>query len=197
MKYTNAWNSVFKCGVEEALRTTRANLNRAIGLAKHTHSPKKKKIKDFLHDATNTRIMWQNIRAITNDRIAPPLSDDNADYLNELNNFFGRFEALNSSSADKAVPYQDERALYLDTVDVRETLRRVNIRKAPSLDNIPGRVLRECADQLAYVLKAILTPQWIKPNSLHISRLPPSPQCSKTLRSHHLTTTRPLHLLPL
>ncbi|PJG57305.1 hypothetical protein, partial [Aeromonas cavernicola] len=39
--------------------------------------------------------------------------------------------------------------------DVRKTLCRVNPRKAAGPDNIPGRVLRGCADQLAEVLTDI------------------------------------------
>lgn len=78
------------------------------------------------------------------------------DFLNTLNNFFGIFEALNSTPGEKAVPYQDEKALCLDTADVQKTLGRVNTQKAPGPDNIPGRVLRGCADQLACVLSDIL-----------------------------------------
>lgn len=77
------------------------------------------------------------------------------DFLNELNNLFGRFEALNSTPAEEAVLHQDEKTLCLDTTDVRRTLRRVNTRKAPGPGNIPGRVLKECADKQAYVLTDI------------------------------------------
>lgn len=57
-----AWNSAFKSGDEEALKTARANLNHAIRLAKRAHS---QRIQDFFHNATNSRNMWQGIRAIT------------------------------------------------------------------------------------------------------------------------------------
>lgn len=123
--------------------------------------------------------------------------DDDADFLNELNHFLGRFEALNCTPAGKAVPHWDEKALCLDTADVRRTLRRVNTRKAPGPDNIPGQVLRECADQLAYVLTDIFN------TSLDQDR---DPTCFKTatkipvpknLKSQHSTTTSPSHSLPL
>ncbi|KAI4899020.1 hypothetical protein NFI96_007116 [Prochilodus magdalenae] len=42
-----------------------------------------------------------------------------------------------------------------ETADVRKTLRRVNPRKAAGPDNIPARVLRECADQLTDVFTDI------------------------------------------
>lgn len=98
-------NSAFKSSDKEALRTARANLNRAIRLAKRAHS---QKIQDLFHDTTNTRNMWKGIQAISDYKTAPlPVTD--MDFLNDLNNFFGRFEALNGTSAVKAVPHQDER----------------------------------------------------------------------------------------
>lgn len=65
------------------------------------------------------------------------------DFLNKLNNFFGRFRA------EKAVPNQGEKLICLDTSDVQKTLKRVNMRKALGPNTIPGWVLRGCADQLA------------------------------------------------
>ena len=62
--------------------------------------------------------MWQGIQTITNYRIVPPVCDNDVDFLNELNNFFGRFEALNNYSVMKSVPHQDEKALYHDMVVV-------------------------------------------------------------------------------
>ena len=43
----------------------------------------------------------------------------------------------------------------LEVSEVQQTLRKVNIRKAAGPDNIPGRVLKGCADQLAQVLTDI------------------------------------------
>uniref|UniRef100_A0A3B5QR38 UF2 component of NDC80 kinetochore complex n=1 Tax=Xiphophorus maculatus TaxID=8083 RepID=A0A3B5QR38_XIPMA len=50
--------------------------------------------------------------------ILPPVGEVDADFLNGLNNFVGRFEALNSTPAKKTVPHQEEEALCLDTADV-------------------------------------------------------------------------------
>ncbi|KAM4582719.1 uncharacterized protein V3H82_006706 [Fundulus diaphanus] len=148
-----ARNSAFKSGYKDALRTARANLNRAIRLAKRNHS---QKIQELFHDASNTRSMWKGIWAITEYKTpSPPVGEADADFLNGLNNFFGRFEALNNTPAVKAVPHQEEEVLCLDAADVWKTLRRVNPRKAPGPENIPGRVLKECAGQLAGVLTDI------------------------------------------
>ncbi|KAK3508324.1 hypothetical protein QTP70_021483 [Hemibagrus guttatus] len=51
--------------------------------------------------------------------------------------------------------WQEEQVLCLTTADVRKTIRRVNPWKATGPDNIPGRVLRECAEQLADVFNDI------------------------------------------
>ena len=120
--------------------------------------------------------MWQGIQTITNYRIVPPVCDDDVDFLNELNVFFGRFEALNNSPAVKYFPHQDEQALILDIAKVRRSLRSVNSQKALGPDNLPGRVLRECVDQLACVLMDIFNTS-LEPKSHHVSKLPPSSKC--------------------
>lgn len=91
--------------------------------------------------------MWQGIRDITNYRTPPLACDGDANFLNELNKIFVRFEALNGTPAKEAVLHQDEKTLCLDTADVQRTLRRVNTWKAAGPDNIAGQVVRECADQ--------------------------------------------------
>ncbi|KAK1794767.1 hypothetical protein P4O66_009973, partial [Electrophorus voltai] len=63
--------------------------------------------------------------------------------------------AQNNVAAEKSIPPQNDQVLCLTAADVRHTLRGVNPRKAAGPDNIPGRVLRECADQLADVLTDI------------------------------------------
>ncbi|KAK1788245.1 hypothetical protein P4O66_016695 [Electrophorus voltai] len=63
--------------------------------------------------------------------------------------------AQNNVAAEKSIPPQNDQVLCLTAADVRRTLRGVNPRKAAGPDNIPGRVLRECADQLADVLTDI------------------------------------------
>ncbi|KAK1791082.1 hypothetical protein P4O66_002119 [Electrophorus voltai] len=53
------------------------------------------------------------------------------------------------------VAAQNDQVLRLTAADVRRNLRGLNPRKAAGPDNILGRVLRECADQLADVLTDI------------------------------------------
>nr|XP_043882686.1 uncharacterized protein LOC122769872 [Solea senegalensis] len=145
-------NAAFKSGDALALRTARANLNRAIKAAKHAHS---QKMQGFLHDPSNSRQLGQGVQTVTDHKATPSPCPDDISFLNELNNFFGRFEVLSNTPARRATPHPDEQALRLETTDVRRALRKVNAQKASGPDNIPGRLIKECADQLAHVLTDI------------------------------------------
>lgn len=152
-KMIKARYTAFKSGDKESLRTAKANLKRAIKSAKRAYN---QKTQDRFHDPSKPGNMLKGIGANTNHKIAPsPVSEADADFLNELNNLFERFEELNTTPTKKSTPHETENVLCLDTADVRTSLRRVNTHKAPGPDNIPGRVLRDCADQLACVLTDI------------------------------------------
>ncbi|KAK3519399.1 hypothetical protein QTP70_027526, partial [Hemibagrus guttatus] len=93
--------------------------------------------------------------SITNYGPAPPACDSDASLPDALNSFYARFEAENDVMARKTIPPSEYQVLCLTTADLRKTLCRVNPRKAAGPDNIPGRVLRECAEQLAGVFTDI------------------------------------------
>ena len=101
-------NNAFKAGDGVELRTARANLNRAISVAKL------RKIEGFFQDSTDSRRMWQGIQTITGYKGATSSCEDNEDFLNELNNYFGRFEATNNIPARKNIPLPDKQVLRLD-----------------------------------------------------------------------------------
>lgn len=65
----------------------------------------------------------------------------------ELNNFHARFDLFNKESAFKYDLFPKGRPLSVSTADVRRSLLKVNVSKAAGSDNIPGRVLRACANQ--------------------------------------------------
>ncbi|KAK1802655.1 hypothetical protein P4O66_004298 [Electrophorus voltai] len=113
------------------------------------------RIHGHFKDTGDTRRMWEGIQAITNYRKTPPSCDSDAILPDALNDFYARFEAQNNVAAEKSIPPQNDQVLCLTAADVRHTLRGVNPWKAAGPDNIPGRVLRECADQLADVLTDI------------------------------------------
>ncbi|KAK3569607.1 hypothetical protein QTP86_002602 [Hemibagrus guttatus] len=72
-----------------------------------------------------------------------------------LNDFYAQFEAQNNVEVRKTIPPPNDQVLCLSLADVRRTLCRVNPWKSAGTDNIPGRVLRECAEQLADVFTDI------------------------------------------
>ncbi|KAK3549051.1 hypothetical protein QTP70_029512, partial [Hemibagrus guttatus] len=59
--------------------------------------------------------------------------------------------AQNSVAARKTIPTPNDQVLCFSMADVKRTLCGINPRKSAGPDNIPGRVLRECAEQLADV----------------------------------------------
>ena len=72
----------------------------------------------------------------------------------DVPNFFNVstcFEAQNRKPARKTT--FSPKLLSLSIADTRKTLCRVNLRKVSGPDNIPGSVLRECADQLADIFR--------------------------------------------
>ncbi len=74
---------------------------------------------------------------------------DNNEQINYY--FFARFEAQISTTAQKTPPPPGDQVMMLSPNSVRRSLSRINARKAPGPDNIPGRVLRDCAVELTDV----------------------------------------------
>ena len=147
-----ARNAAFRVGDEAGLRTARANLDRGIKDAKRQYT---KKIADRFSDSRDTRSLWRGIQTITDYKPRPQTCDSDITLLNDLNDFFGRFEADNSTPAQKSPPPPDDQVLSLSPASVRRSLSRINARKATGPDNIPGRVLRDCAVELTDVLTDI------------------------------------------
>ena len=53
--------------------------------------------------------------------------------------------------------FPEDCVMSLSAADVKKNFKQVNIHKAAVPDGLPGRVLRECADQLASVFTDIST----------------------------------------
>ncbi|KAK3525574.1 hypothetical protein QTP70_000456 [Hemibagrus guttatus] len=86
--------------------------------------------------------MWQT---------TPSASDSAASLPDALNDFYALFKAQNSVAARKTIPPPNDQVLCFSMADVKRTLCRVNPWKSAGPDNIPGKVLRECAVQLVDV----------------------------------------------
>ncbi|KAI4901873.1 hypothetical protein NFI96_006975 [Prochilodus magdalenae] len=189
-----ARDSAFKEGDKAALRKARAKLSRGIREAKRAHG---QSIHSHFRDSGDTRRMWQGIQAITNYRTTPPACNSNASLPDALNHFYTRFETQNGVAARKTTPPSDDQVLCLTAADVRKTLRRLNPRKAAGPDNIPARVLRECADQLTDVFTDIFNISLSSatvPTCLKATTIIPVPKKSSV---SCLNNYRPIALTPI
>ncbi|KAI5619892.1 hypothetical protein C0J50_20542 [Silurus asotus] len=177
-----------------ALKTARAKLSCAIREAKRTHA---KRIHGHFQDSGDTRHMWQGIQAITNYKTTSPACDCDASLPDVLNDFYARFEVQNNVVARKTIPPPSDQVLCLTTAEVRKTLCRVNPRKSAEPDNIPGRVLREFAEQLADVFTDIFNISLSSatvPSCLKTTTIIPVPKKSSV---SCLNDYRPVALTPL
>ncbi len=103
----------------------------------------------------------------------------------------------NDKPAQKLPTPPNDQVLCLSPVDVRNTLSRVNPRKAAGPNNIPGRVLRDCAEQLTDVLTDIFNTslsQAVVPTCLKSTTITPVPKKSPV---SCLNYYRPIALTPI
>ncbi len=142
-------DEAFRSGDKAALKTARANLSCGIKNAKRSHA---QKINNHFTDSRDTRSLWQAIQTITDYKPPPQACDDDPSLPDTLNHFYSRFEMQNDTPAQKLPTPPNDQALCLSAADVRKTLSRINPRKAAGPDNIPGRVLKDCAAQLTDIL---------------------------------------------
>ncbi|XP_034454827.1 uncharacterized protein LOC117769796 [Hippoglossus hippoglossus] len=139
----------------EEYRKSRYALRSAISSAKRHYRDKV----ESHYKGSNTRNMWAGLKTISDYKAKTSSADVvSASLPEDLNTFYARFER-NSP----AVEIQEDRCPpVISRADVWRSLNRINTRKAPGPDGIPGRALKVCADQLADVFTDIfnlLTPQ--------------------------------------
>ena len=87
--------------------------------------------------------MWQGIQAISDyqpSNYTPTVTD--VSFLNELNDFYARFNSDSKETATKTTHSADHQPLKLTSTDVHTALSRINAHKAAGPDGFPGRVLR-------------------------------------------------------
>ncbi|KAK0135168.1 putative RNA-directed DNA polymerase from transposon X-element [Merluccius polli] len=158
-------DKAFKAGDGTGLRTARASLSRGIKKAKQDYS---KKITNHFKDSRDTRSLWQGIQTITDYKPASQTCDDNISLLNDLNSFFAR---------------------------VKRALSTINPRKATGPDNIPGQVLRDCAEELTDIFTDIFNtslsqaavPSHFKTSIIIPVPKKPAPSCFNDYRPVALT----------
>ncbi|XP_013868639.1 RNA-directed DNA polymerase from mobile element jockey [Austrofundulus limnaeus] len=142
--------------------------------------------------------MWQGLQILTdykNPNTKPASSD--VSFLNELNNFYARFERGNTTTATKATTTSDQQPLILFSTDVGAALSRIKSHKAAGPDGIPGRVLRACSEELAGVLTEIFNlslARAVVPTCFKSTSIIPIPKNSNPTR---LNDYRPVTLTPI
>ncbi len=129
-----------------------------------------------------TQSLWQAIQTITDYKPPPQACDDDPSLPDTLNHIYSRFEMQNDTPAQKLPTPPNDQALCLSAADVRKTLSRINPRKAAGPDNIPGRVLKDCAAQLTDVLTDIFNTSLSQAVVPHVS----NPQQSYRYQRNHL-----------
>ncbi len=170
-------DEAFRSGDKAALKTARANLSCGIKMQNghmlkkstitsqtaETHGACGKPFRPSLTTSPRHRPVMRNIPP----RCTQPL-------------LFTVWNAEWHACTKTATPPND-RALCLSPADVRKTLSRINPRKAAGPDNIPGRVLKDCAAQLTDVLTDIFNTslsQAVVPTCLKSTTIIPVPNKS-------------------
>lgn len=187
----NTRNIAFRSGDAQAYSASRANLKRGIREAKHSH---KLRIEEHFWNS-DPQCMWQGIQDISDYKptITTPQTDD-ISLLDELNNFYARFDRETQEAATKVVLPADHQPITLSPTDVCAALSRTNARTAAGPDGISEHVLRVCAGQLAGVLTDIFSvslAQAVIPTCFKTTC-----QCSNIQLPHVTTTQALLHSPP-
>ncbi|KAI4872906.1 hypothetical protein NFI96_001928 [Prochilodus magdalenae] len=189
-----ARDSAYRSGDQEAYSLARANLRRGISKAKHCY---KQRIEEHFN-SSDPRRMWQGIRTITDYKPSSTAPHTNgASLSDELNHFYARFDRGNKVIFSKMDLPPGEQPLTLSTTDVCHTLRRVSARKAAGPDEVPGRVLKACAEQLAGVFTDIFNlslAQAVVPTIFKTATIVPVP---KHPTASTLNDFRPVALTPI
>ncbi|KAI4893114.1 hypothetical protein NFI96_020621 [Prochilodus magdalenae] len=143
------------------------------------------------------RSMWRGIKCITDYKTRDAQCSKDPSLPEALNKFYARFEDPDTPPSIRLTPTPGEVPLSVTPAEVRRTLRRINPRKSAGPDNIPGRVLRECADQISEVLADIFNvslTQAAVPTCLKTATIIPVPKSSTVTG---LNDYRPIALTPI
>lgn len=186
-------NIAFNSGDKALYSTARANMKRGIRKAKADY---RRRIEECL-DSHDSRQVWQGVQHLTNYRANRGAADGDNALAEELNLFFARFEVTPQGTASPDLTVHSSLNLTVEEHEVRRTLQAVNPRKAAGPDGVPGRVLRDCADELAGVFTRIFNlslEQSTVPTCLKSSTIVPLPK--KTHISSY-NDYRPVALTPV
>ncbi len=178
-----ARDEAFRSGDKAALKTARANLSCGIKNAKRSYA---QKINNHFTDSRDTRSLWQAIQTITDYK--PPAPIHSTTFIH------GVWNAEWHTCTKKLPTPPNDQALSVCSRR-KEDLSRINPRKAAGPDNIPGRVLKDCAPQLTDVLTDIFNTS-LSQAVAHMSQSKQSYRYQKSPVSC-LNDYRPIALTPI
>ncbi|KAI4881422.1 hypothetical protein NFI96_008437 [Prochilodus magdalenae] len=136
----NARTAAFKSGHTEEYKKASYALRKTIRAAKREYRAKVES-----QFTTNTRSLWQGLNTITDFRRETRSVDHiSAGLPDKLNTFYARFEVNHTVLPERAPATTDSTHHSVSVADVCKAFKRVNIRKAPGPDGIPGRILKLC-----------------------------------------------------
>uniref|UniRef100_A0A3B3H7K8 Reverse transcriptase domain-containing protein n=1 Tax=Oryzias latipes TaxID=8090 RepID=A0A3B3H7K8_ORYLA len=187
-------NAAFQSGDKVALRAARRELHAGVRRAKAAYA---QRIQGHF-TSNDPRSMWKGIKCITDYNTRDAQCPEDPSLPDALNLFYSRFEDSNTAppSTKLTIPPGEE-PFSVTPAEVRRTLQRINPHKAAGPDNIPGRVLKDCAHQLTEVLTDIFNTslmQAVVPTCLKTATIIPIPK-SSTVTS--LNDYRPVALTPI
>uniref|UniRef100_A0A8C1G2X1 Reverse transcriptase domain-containing protein n=1 Tax=Cyprinus carpio TaxID=7962 RepID=A0A8C1G2X1_CYPCA len=154
-----AKEDAYRNGDRVLYNQARNTLNKEIRAAKKTYA---KKLEDQFTSNDSTSV-WSGLRAITNYKTPSSCTEANQRLVNDLNEFYCRFETPNTHSdhlstqplTPPAIPLSTPPALQICEDDVRQVFRKNKRRKAPGPDGVTPACLKTCADQLAPIFSQI------------------------------------------
>ena len=158
----NQKNICFTQGDTARYRELQKQLKKELKLAKCRY---KDKVESMLR-AGSSRPAWEGVKSMMG--MQPKKShvslNGRPDLVlsNDLNNFYNRFNVCDFSdelSAFKNVVSTQSSSVVVDRIKVCQLFRGVKERKSPGPDGIGGRVLKNCADQLADIFTFIFSSQ--------------------------------------
>lgn len=155
LQLLRARSAAFRSGDEAEYKAAQYRLKKAIRTAKRQYREKT----ESFYSSADPRRMWQCLDHITDFRTGSSSSTIRAsDNLpDDLNAFYTRFEATTTPTEHRHTPTMQPPSPppVVTPAQIHKALRRINPRKAPGPDNIPGRALRACANELTNVFTSI------------------------------------------
>ena len=141
-------DAAFRAGDAEALRAARWSLTVGVKRAKSKYS---KKIQGHF-SSNDPHSMWRGIKSITDYNRKSAERPSDLSLPDALNIFYACFEVSNTSTIARFKISPDDSPLSLTSAEVRKTLHKIKPHKAVGSDGVPGRILRDCAQQLSSVM---------------------------------------------